>query len=57
LLFLPVGLSEPLSGRVTFQRLERGIPVEGAFDLTTQTGQKFKGKFKAEWGDQVVYCA
>ena len=56
-LFLPVGLSEPLSGRVTFQRLERGIPVEGAFDLTTQTGQEFKGKFKAEWGDQVVYCA
>lgn len=57
LLLVPVAMPEPLSGRVTFQRVERGIPVEAMFDLITQTGQEFKGKFRAEWGNEVVYCA
>lgn len=56
-LLLPVAMPEPLSGKVSFQRVEQGIPVEGAFDLVTQSGREFKGQFKAEWGNQVVYCA
>jgi hypothetical protein len=56
LLLLPVGLPEQLSGKVSFQRVEQGIPVEGEFDLLTETGQHFKGKFIAEWEKLTVYC-
>jgi len=56
-LLLPIAMPEPLNGRVSFLRVEHGIPVEGAFDLVTQSGREFKGKFQAEWGNQVVYCA
>jgi hypothetical protein len=45
-----------LSGEVSFRRVEVGIPVEGVFDLETESGEQFKGKFKAEWGNEVVYC-
>ena len=47
---------QQLSGNVSFRRVEEGIPVEGEFDLTTESGQQFKGRFKAEWGNEVVYC-
>ncbi|MCI0554265.1 MAG: hypothetical protein L0287_25230 [Anaerolineae bacterium] len=47
---------QQLSGEVFFWRVEEGIPVEGEFNFTTESGKQFKGKFKAEWGDQVVYC-
>ncbi|HJS18433.1 MAG TPA: hypothetical protein VJ785_06780 [Anaerolineales bacterium] len=47
---------EQLSGRVTFQRVEQGTPVEGEFELSTETGQRFSGKFLAEWGNEIVYC-
>ena len=47
---------QQLEGEVSFQRVEEGSPVEGEFDLTTKSGERFTGKFKAAWGDQVVYC-
>lgn len=53
---LQVGLPEELSGSVTFQRVEQRSPVEGKFDLVTNTGQQYKGRFIAEWGNETEYC-
>jgi len=47
---------QQLSGDVFFWRVEDGIPVEGEFDFTTESGKGFKGQFKAEWGNEVIYC-
>jgi len=47
---------EELTGRVTFWRVEEGIPVEGEFNFTTESGKQFRGKFKAEWENEIVYC-
>ena len=48
--------SVPLAGTVFFWRVEQGSPVEGRFDLVTEAGQRLKGTFKAEWGNEVAYC-
>ena len=45
-----------LSGKVFFLRVDEASPVEGDFDLKDHSGRQFKGKFKAEWGNEVVYC-
>lgn len=47
---------EQLTGNVTFRRVETGIPVEGEFDFTTESGKQFKGQFEAEWGNEIVMC-
>ena len=47
--------SVQLTGTVSFWRVEQGIPVEGRFNLVTEAGQQLKGKFKAEWGNEIVY--
>jgi hypothetical protein len=47
---------QQLKGEVSFKRLEEGIPVEGEFNFTTESGKEFKGPFTAEWGNEVVYC-
>jgi len=47
---------EELTGKVTFLRVEAGSPVEGEFNLRTQRGKQFKGKFVAEWGNQIAMC-
>ena len=60
-----VGIAHPLpeldpqgelTGTVTFRRVEEGIPAEGEFNFMTENGKKFKGKFFAEWGNQIVMC-
>lgn len=56
LLLLPTGLPEQLTGKVWFQRVEKGVPVEGTFDFLTETGRQFEGRFKANWENQAVYC-
>jgi len=56
LLLLPAGLPEQLTGKVWFQHVEQGKPVEGWFSLTSKRGERFKGSFKAEWGDQMAFC-
>jgi hypothetical protein len=50
------GLSEQLSGNVSFQNIAEESQVEGELDLMTHVGNTFKGKFIAEWGNEVVYC-
>jgi hypothetical protein len=45
-----------LSGKVSFWRVEQGIPVTGEFDLRTGSGKHFLGKFKALWNPAVVAC-
>ena len=55
-LILPLDSPEPLKGKVSFQRVQQGNPVQGTFDLATEVDKKFKGKFIAEWGNEVIYC-
>ena len=56
LLILPIGSPEPLTGKVHFERVGQDIPVEGQFDLVTNTGEHFKGKFIAVWENEIIYC-
>jgi hypothetical protein len=56
LLLLTVGSPEPLTGRVWFQRVGPGQPIEGRFHLRSERGERFDGKFIAEWEKQAVYC-
>jgi hypothetical protein len=32
------------------------MPVEGSFQLTSESEAQFQGKFFAEWGEAIVYC-
>jgi len=50
------GEYEQLSGTVFFQRVDEGSPVEGRFELVTETGQRFEGQFEAEWDNQIIMC-
>ena len=52
----PAGFPETLNGSVTFTRVEQENPAEGEFDLMTESGRQFKGKFKAQWEDQIAMC-
>ena len=56
--YIPTNLSffQELHGEVSFQRVEEGVPVEGEFSFTAESGEQLNGTFKAEWGNQVVYC-
>lgn len=56
LLFSPTTVPEPLTGKVSFQRVEEGLPVLGEFNLRTETGDRFKGRFRAEWNNPPLYC-
>ena len=56
LLLLRTSRPEPLSGRVSFSRLEQGTTVEGKFKFATDTGQRYDGTFIATWGNEIVYC-
>jgi hypothetical protein len=47
---------QQLRGKVRFRRVAGESPVEGEFDLFTEAGRKFKGKFEAEWGNQIAMC-
>ena len=47
---------QQLSGEVFFWRVAEGVSVDGEFSCTTVSGRGFKGKFEAEWGNEVVYC-
>jgi hypothetical protein len=55
-LTLPTGSAAQVKGRVALQRVEQGHPVEGSFDLVTETGEQLRGKFIAEWGEEIIYC-
>lgn len=55
-LLLPDGSPEQLIGKVFFERVHAGKSVRGRFDLISAGGEKFKGAFRAEWGNQMAYC-
>jgi hypothetical protein len=56
ILVTAVSSSEQLTGKVSFSPVEQGSPVEGMFELVTETGGHFKGKFIANWGNEIIYC-
>ena len=56
LLLVPAGVPEALSGRVLFESVAEESPVAGEFDLHTEMGRQFKGKFVAEWENQPAMC-
>ncbi|HKG54125.1 MAG TPA: hypothetical protein VKB04_07670, partial [Anaerolineales bacterium] len=56
LLILPLGSPQQLTGKVSFQNVARDTPVKGQFDLVTNSGKHFKGKFSAEWKNEIVLC-
>ncbi len=47
---------EPLNGKVSLRNLREGTQMEGEFDLSTDSGTRFNGKFIATWGDFVPLC-
>jgi hypothetical protein len=56
LLLSSTGSPEQLTGKVWFQHVDQGVPVEGRFRLQSETGTQFEGRFVAEWGDEMIYC-
>ncbi|MCC6299970.1 MAG: hypothetical protein IT314_11780 [Anaerolineales bacterium] len=50
------GAFVPMRGKVWFERVEEGVPVEGRFSLTSESGVLHEGGFVAEWESQIVYC-
>lgn len=50
------GMRIELNGKVWFQRVEEGMPIEGRFRLTSERGEAYEGGFTAEWESQMVYC-
>lgn len=47
---------EPLAGRASFTRVEERGPVKGEFNLSTESGRQFQGKFIADWGATIAMC-
>jgi len=56
LLILSIGSAEQLTGNVSFQGVRQDTSVKGQFDLVTNAGEHFKGKFIAEWRNEIVLC-
>jgi hypothetical protein len=50
------GQSELLTGNVWSERVNQQVPVEGWFQLRSDSGEQFEGRFVAHWGNRVVYC-
>lgn len=50
------GSFQQLSGKITLQPFDVGSPIVGSFNFTSESGEQFKGNFKAEWGNQSAIC-
>ena len=48
--------AEPLNGTVSFKQVEEDSPVTGEFNLRTEKGDRFYGKFHAIWENKVMIC-
>ena len=46
----------PLNGELWLQSVIGGRPVAGRFSFTSEAGERFEGKFVAEWEGQRVLC-
>jgi len=53
---LPSGEYEQLMGKVSFGRVQAGRSVKGGFNLMSESGEQFKGRFEAQWGNEMAYC-
>jgi hypothetical protein len=51
-----IGSPEQLTGTVLVRGVAQGMPIEGEFNLFTETGSKFKGKFVANWAGSIALC-
>ena len=45
-----------LNGEVFVQSVSVDKPVEGRFKLKSERGDLFEGRFKAEWGNEIIMC-
>jgi hypothetical protein len=50
------GEPDQLTGQVWLNNVSEGMPVEGRFSLTSESGAQLEAKFVAQWDDQIVYC-
>lgn len=50
------GDAQELSGKVSLQPFEAEMPVEGAFNFTSDRGGHLSGRFMASWGHQQALC-
>jgi len=41
-----------LAGQIVFAAIEKGKPVIAAYEFKSEKGKKFKGRFKAVWGNE-----
>jgi hypothetical protein len=53
---LASGSSEQLSGQVSLKQVDQANPIEGQFDLTSESGEQFSGRFQANWGLMTIPC-
>ena len=56
MLLQQAGAPEELTGSVHFQGVDEGIPVDGEFSLTMESGRQIEGKFIAIWANEIVAC-
>lgn len=56
LFLLQASSPEQLTGMISFQRVNTEKPVEGQFNLFSESGEQFQGTFIARWGDQMAIC-
>ena len=47
---------EALTGDVRFEGVGEGMPIEGRYNFTSEGGEQLIGRFKAEWGSQIMLC-
>jgi len=45
-----------LNGEVFLQSVSGDKPVEGRFNLKSERGERFEGRFIAEWEEKVILC-
>ena len=45
-----------LSGEVFLQSVSVDKPIEGRFNLKSERGEHFQGRFVAEWEEKIVAC-
>jgi hypothetical protein len=50
------GEDAALGGTVTFESVQKGVPVQGKFDLLSTAGLRLRGRFDATWVDRRALC-
>ncbi len=50
------GQVQALRGRVNLGPVNKAHPIEGEFDLQSESGLNFSGRFSADWDRRQTYC-